>query len=72
MSIDINVAEKSQWKDKMQDRAFSQHCELMKTTVLAESSSLYFIFLPGSLRYSDVYRHESGRCLTFFFFLTSL
>jgi hypothetical protein len=41
----------------------------MKTTVLAESS-LYFIFSPGSLHYSDVDRHESGRCRNLLFFLT--
>jgi hypothetical protein len=32
-------------------------------------SSLYFIFSPGSLRSSDVYRCESGRCCTLLFFL---
>ena len=35
--------------------------QLMKATVLAESSILYFIFPPGSLRYGGVYRLESGR-----------
>ena len=39
---------------------------LMKATVLTESS---FIFSPGSLRYADVYRCESGRCHTLHFFL---
>ena len=39
----------------------------MKATVLDESS---FIFPLGSLRYADVYRHESGRCCTLPFFLT--
>ena len=43
--------------------------KLMKATVLAESC-LYFIFPPGSLCSSDVYRHESGRCHTVLFFLT--
>jgi hypothetical protein len=43
--------------------------QLMKATVLAESSILYFIFSPGSLHYSDVYRCESGRCRTLPFFL---
>ena len=38
----------------------------------AESSILYFIFSPGSLRYTDVYRHESGSCRTLSFFLTFL
>ena len=32
--------------------------QLMKATVLAESSILYFIFSPDSLYYSDVYRFE--------------
>ena len=41
----------------------------MKAAVLAKSSS-YFIFSPGPLRYCDVYRRESGRCLTLPFFLT--
>ena len=35
--------------------------QLMKGTVLAASST-YFIFSLGYLRYSDVYRYESGRC----------
>ena len=26
MSVGINVAERTQWKDKLYDRAFSQHC----------------------------------------------
>ena len=43
--------------------------QLMKATMLAESS-LYFIFSPDSVRHSDVYRHESGRCCTLAFFLT--
>ena len=43
--------------------------QLMKAAVLAKSSS-YFIFSPGPLRYCDVYRRESGRCLTLPFFLT--
>ena len=33
---------------------------------------LYFMFSLGSLRYSDVYIHESGRCHTLSFFLTFL
>ena len=45
--------------------------QLMKATVLAESS-LYLIFSLDSLRSSDVYRHESGRCRTLPFFLTLL
>ena len=45
----------------------SQFLQLMKVTVLAESS---FIFSPGSLHYADVYRHESGRCHILPFFLT--
>jgi hypothetical protein len=36
----------------------------MKVTVFAESYILYFIFSLGSLYYSDVYGHESGRCHT--------
>ena len=40
--------------------------QLMKVTMLAESS----IFSPGSLRYSDVYRRESGRRHTLPFFIT--
>ena len=47
----------------------SLHLQLMKATVLAESS-LHFIFPPGSLQYSDVYRHESGRFQVLPFFLT--
>ena len=47
----------------------SIHIQLMKATLL-EESSLYFIFSPGSLCYSDVYRRESGRCHTLPFFLT--
>jgi hypothetical protein len=43
----------------------SLHLQLMKATVLAESS-IYFIF---SLRSSDVYRHESGKSRTLPFFL---
>jgi hypothetical protein len=43
--------------------------QLMKATVLAESP-LYFIFSPESLRSSDVYRRESGRCHTLPFFLS--
>ena len=39
--------------------------QLMKATVLAESS---FIFSPRSIRYADVYRRESGRCRTLPFF----
>ena len=38
--------------------------------MLAESSMLYFIFSLRSLCYGDVYRHESGSCRTFPFFLT--
>jgi hypothetical protein len=41
--------------------------QLMKATVLAKSS-LYFIFLLGSLCSSNVYRHESSRCCTFPYF----
>ena len=33
---------------------------------------LYFIFSLGSLLNGDVYRHESGSCLTLHFFLTFL
>ena len=46
--------------------------QMIKVTVLAESSILYFMFSPGSLRSSDVYRRESGRCCTLPFFLTFL
>ena len=49
----------------------SLRLQLMKATVLAESS-LYFIFSLGSLCSSHVYRHESGRCCTLPFFLTRL
>ena len=45
--------------------------QLMEVTVLA-ASSLYFIFSPGSLRSSNVYKCESGRCRTVPFLLTSL
>ena len=45
------------------------HLQLMKATVLAESSS-YFIFSPGYLHYEDVHRCESGRCHSLPFFLT--
>ena len=45
--------------------------QLTKATVLAESS-LYFIFSPGSLHSSGVYRRESDRCCTLPFFLTFL
>ena len=47
----------------------SLHLQLMKPTVLTESS-LYFIFSLGSLCHSNVYRHESGRSHTLPFFLT--
>ena len=43
--------------------------QLMKATVLAEIS-MYFIFSPGYLCSSDVYRRDSGRCRTIPFFLT--
>ena len=42
-----------------------------RPTMLAESS-IYFIFSLGSLRYSNVYRRECGRCRTLLFFLTFL
>ena len=45
--------------------------ELMKATVLAESS-IYFIFSPGYLCSSKFYRHESGRCHALPFFLQFL
>ena len=38
----------------------SLRLQLMKAIMLAESS-LYFIFSPGSLYYSDIYSRESGR-----------
>ena len=38
-------------------------------SLLAESS---FVFSPGSLHYTDVYRHESGRCRTLPFLLSNL
>ena len=44
--------------------------QLIKATVLTETSILYFIFPPGSLRYGDVYRCESVKCHTLPFFLT--
>ena len=47
------------------------HLQLMKATVLAESST-YFIFSPGSLHSSNIYRCESGRWRILPFFLTSL
>ena len=40
-----------------------KYIELSAKTV-AESSILYFIFSLSSLHYSDVNRHESGRCHT--------
>ena len=47
------------------------HLQLIKATVLAESS-LYFIFSPGYLHYCDAYRQGSGRCCSLSFFLTFL
>ena len=47
----------------------SLHLQLMKATVLAEST-LYFIFSLGSLHSSDIYRWKSGTCRTLPFFLT--
>ena len=47
----------------------SLHLQLMKATVLAESS-IHFIFSQSSFCPSNVYRHESGRCCTLPFFLT--
>ena len=44
--------------------------QLMKATVLAESSILYFIFSLGSLCFGDVYRCEPDSCWTLPFFLT--
>ena len=44
--------------------------QLMKAIVLTESSILYFIFSPNSLHYGDVYKCESGRCLTLPLFST--
>ena len=49
----------------------SLRLQLMKATMLAESST-YFIFSPGSLHSRDVYRRESGRRCTCSFFLTFL
>ena len=64
-SVDIAGVERTWWKDKIY-RAFSQYCDfhqVMKVIVLTESP-LYFIFSPGSLCFSDVYRRESGTCRT--------
>ena len=46
----------------------SLRLQLMKFRVLVKTL-LYFIFSLGSLRSSDIYRHESGRCCTLPFFL---
>ena len=51
------------------DKSHSLLLQLMKITVLAESS---FIFSLGSLCYADAYRCESGTCCTLPFFLTWL
>ena len=48
----------------------SLRLQLIKATMLAESSVLYFFFLSGSLHYSYVYNRELGRCHTLPFFLT--
>ena len=42
----------------------------VNTVAFMAESSIYFIFSPGSLCSSDVYRCESGRCCTLPFFLT--
>jgi hypothetical protein len=52
MSVDIAGAER--------ESLVNLCLQLMKTTVLAESS-LYFIFSPGCLLSSDIYRRVSGR-----------
>ena len=44
--------------------------QLMKATLLAESSTLYFIFSPGFLCYNYVYRRESSRYRSLPSFLT--
>ena len=49
------------------DTLVSLLLQLKKATMLGESS---FIFSPGSLCYSNVYRHESGRYCTLPFFIT--
>ena len=41
--------------------------QLMKTTILAESFS---VFSPSSLCYTDIYRRDSGRCHTLPFCIT--
>jgi len=54
---------------------FSSPVDIMSTSTADEShsvGSIYFIFSPGSLRSSNVYRYESGRCHTLPFFLTFL
>ena len=62
-------------KKKGRERHQPVDVQLMKATVLAESSILYLIFSLPSLRYRDVYRCESGRCrslpfLAFFYHFT--
>ena len=60
------------WKGEMiknvRKKGVSLLLQLMKATVLAESS---FIFSLGSLCYIDLYRCESGRCCTLSFFLSN-
>ena len=76
-SVDTIVAGRTRQKDKIycvfQPTLWLSSAvdepKLYGATVLAESS-IYFIFLPGSPRYCDVYRCESGRCLTLPFFIT--
>ena len=77
-SVDITIAEKTWWKIKYKIGLLantvvfitSRHRQMMKATVLAESSFLYFIFSLGSLHYGVVYRHESGKWWTLPFSLT--
>ena len=49
MSVDITAAKRTQWKDKIEDRAFSKHCkrlQLIETTMLAEAVSYFLTERP--------------------------
>ena len=79
--LNIMVAERSWWREKYKiehspnnmtliSSKSSLLLQLMKSTVLAETSNSYFIFSQGSLCYGDVYRHEYSMYRTLPFFLT--
>ena len=78
-SVDITTAERAHKNMKYKEpsvklwlsSAVVIDLQLMKAIVFTESS-LYFIFSPDSLRSSDIFRRESGRCHTVSFFFTYL